>query len=226
MFIYLAIPFTLIIYFSSRRLYQFKPWAIFNPVLVSIAALIALLYFAKIDFFVYEQGTYPLHILLEPAIVALAIPLYSQLSIIKPKFKKILIACLSSVFIAFFSAFYIMPLLGADLTTAASFAGQSVTTPIAVEISRSLNGVIALTATMVIFAGIIGASIGISFLKLVGVKNKLAIGLAIGSASHALGTAKMVDVDPESGAMSSVALIVCAILSALIMPVLYFVFIQ
>ena len=226
MFVYFAIPLTLAIYFSSRRLYHFKPWPLFNPVLVSIAALMALLYFAQIDFSEYEQGTYLLHTLLEPAIVALAIPLYSQLSIIRPKFKKIFIACLSSVFIAFFSAFYIMPLMGADLMTAASFAGQSVTTPIAVEISRSLNGIIALTATMVIFAGIIGASIGLSFLRLVGVTNKLAVGLAIGSASHALGTAKMVEIDAESGAMSSVALIVCAILSALVMPVLYLIFIK
>jgi putative effector of murein hydrolase len=114
-----------------------------------------------------------------------------------------------------------MPLLGADPITAASFAGQSVTTPIAMEISKNLNGIVSLTAAMVIFAGIIGASIGLPFLKLCRVKNKQAIGVAIGCASHALGTAKVLEENEESGAFSSIALILCAILSALIMPVLY-----
>ncbi|WP_354624770.1 LrgB family protein [Psychromonas sp. MME2] len=221
MFFYLALPLTLLVFFACRHLHAKRAWPIFNPVLLSIASLIAIHYLFALDFRDYERGAYPLTALLEPAVVALALPLYLQLHLIKAKLKGILLACLLSVVSAFCCAFYIMPLLGADLVTSASVAAQSVTTPIAMEISRSLGGIISLTAAMVIFAGIIGASVGLGFLSLVGVHDKQAQGVAIGCASHALGTAKVLEVDQVSGAFSSVALILCAILSALLMPVFY-----
>ena len=89
------------------------------------------------------------------------------------------------------------------------------------EISANLNGIVSLTAAMVIFAGIIGASIGLPFLKFCRIKHPQAIGVAIGCASHAIGTSKALEESEEVGAFSSIALIVCAILSALVMPILY-----
>lgn len=221
MFIYIAAPLTLLFFFLAKKLYSMKPAALLNPVLVTIFSLIAVLIVFNIPFADYKQGTSIITALLEPAIVALAVPLYLQLKVIRSRLKFILLSCLLSVFVAFTCAFYVMPLLGADLITAASFAGQSVTTPIAMEISANLHGIVSLTAAMVIFAGIIGASIGLPFLKLCKVHNHQAIGVAIGCASHALGTAKILEENEESGAFSSIALILCAILSALIMPVLY-----
>lgn len=221
MFFYIATPLTLLLFFAAKKLYTIKPAALLNPVLVTIFSLISILLLFEVPFSEYEQGSSIITMLLEPAIVALAVPLYLQLKVIKSQLTLILLSCLLAVCIAFCCAFFIMPLLGADLITAASFAGQSVTTPIAMEISKNLNGIISLTAAMVIFAGIIGASIGLPFLKLCRVKNKQAIGVAIGCASHALGTAKVLEDNEESGAFSSIALILCAILSALIMPVLY-----
>ncbi len=221
MFLYLALPLTILVFFACKYLYSVKPWAILNPVLLSILFLILLHYLLGLDYSQYQKGAYPLTALLEPAVVALALPLYLQLHLIKEKLNSILLACLLSVLVAFCCAFYVMPLLGADLITSASLAAQSVTTPIAMEISKSLQGIVSLTAAMVIFAGIIGASVGLGFLKLVGVKNRQAQGIAIGCASHALGTAKVLEVDTVAGAFSSVALILCAILSALLMPLLY-----
>jgi len=221
MFVYLAAPVTLLLFFLAKRLYRAKPLALFNPVLLAIFSIIGLLLIFDIPFADYQQGTGIITALLEPAIVALAVPLYLQLKVIRSRLKLILASCLLSVFVAFACAFYVMPLFGADLTTSASFAGQSVTTPIAMEISAHLNGIVSLTAAMVIFAGIIGASIGIPFLTLCKVTNHQAVGVAIGCASHALGTAKILEENEASGAFSSIALIVCAILSALIMPILY-----
>jgi predicted murein hydrolase (TIGR00659 family) len=221
MFIYLAAPLTILLFFLSKKLYRLKPSALTNPVLMTIAGLIAILVIFNVPFAEYKVGTSMITALLEPAIVALAVPLYLQLKVIRSRLKFILLSCLLSVFVAFFCAFYVMPLLGADEVTAASFAGQSVTTPIAMEISANLHGIVSLTAAMVIFAGIIGASIGLPFLKLCKVKNHQAVGVAIGCASHALGTAKVLEENEESGAFSSIALIICAILSALIMPFLY-----
>ncbi|RBW41332.1 LrgB family protein [Psychromonas sp. B3M02] len=221
MFIYIATPLTLLFFFLAKKLYSMAPNPLFNPVLVTIFSLIAILLLFAIPYQDYQQGTGVITALLEPAIVALAVPLYLQLKVIKARLKYILLSCLLSVFVAFFCAFYVMPLLGADALTAASFAGQSVTTPIAMEISKNLQGIVSLTAAMVIFAGIIGASIGLPFLRLTKVKDPQAVGVAIGCASHALGTAKVLEENEESGAFSSIALILCAILSALIMPVLY-----
>jgi len=221
MFVYLATPLTLLLFFAAKKLHTIKPIAVFNPVLVTIFSLIVILLLLDVPFSDYQQGSSMITVLLEPAIVALAVPLYLQLKIIKAQLKIILLSCLLAVCIAFSCAFFIMPLLGADPITAASFAGQSVTTPIAMEISKNLNGIVSLTAAMVIFAGIIGASIGLPFLALCRVKNKQAIGVAIGCASHALGTAKVLEDNEESGAFSSIALILCAVLSALIMPALY-----
>ena len=221
MFIYMAAPVTLLFFLSFKKLYQLKPMALLNPVLITIFSLIITLLIFEIPYVEYEKGTFLITALLEPAIVALAVPLYLQLKVIRARIKLILISCFLAVFVAFFSAFYIMPLLGADLITAASFAGQSVTTPIAMGISANLNGIISLTAAMVIFAGIIGASIGLPFLALCKIKNPQAIGVAIGCASHAIGTSKALEVSEESGAFASIALIICAILSALIMPILY-----
>ena len=221
MFIYLALPLTLIIFFSCKYLYSRKPSPFLNPFLVSVIVLMALIFIFNLNFEQYESGTRILTILLEPAVVALAIPLFLQIHLIKKKLKIILISCLTSVCIAFFVAFYILPLLGADLVTSASLAAQSITTPIAVEVSRTLGGIISFTVAMVVFAGLLGATVGRSFLNKVGVKDKQAIGIAIGCASHVLGTAKLLETSEEEGAFSSVALILCAIFSALLMPVFY-----
>ncbi|MCG6199931.1 LrgB family protein [Psychromonas antarctica] len=221
MFFYLALPLTIAVFFVCKYLYSVKPWAILNPVLLSILFLILIHYLFGLDYSQYQKGTYPLTALLEPAVVALAVPLYLQLHLLKSKLNSIVLACLLSVVTAFSCAFYIMPLFGADLITSASFAPQSVTTPIAMAISESMGGIVSLTASMVIFAGIIGSSVGLGFLNRVGVKDRQAQGVAIGCASHALGTAKVLEVDSIAGAFSSVALILSAILSALLMPLFY-----
>jgi predicted murein hydrolase (TIGR00659 family) len=221
MFFYFALPLTLVIFFLSKALFRRKPWPIFHPFLVSMIVLILLHLVFNLDFEQYESGTKILTLLLEPAVVALAIPLFLQVHLIKQKFNIILISCLLSVCIAFSVAFYILPLLGAESIISASLASQSITTAIAVEVSRSLGGILSLTAVMVTFAGLLGATIGRTFLHRVGVKDKQSVGIAIGCASHVLGTAKLLEDCQEEGAFSSLALIVCAIFSALLMPVFY-----
>ncbi len=126
-----------------------------------------------------------------------------------------------AVFIGFIFAFYLLPLLGSGAELSGTLAPQSITTPIAVQVSQSLHGIVSLTAAIVVFVGLLGATFGFSLLKLVGVKNKQAVGLAIGCASHVLGTAKALENDQEIGAFSSLALIVCAILTAILMPILF-----
>lgn len=221
MFFYLALPLTLAIFFLCKRLYAFKPWPILQPFLVSVTLLIILHLVLDLDYTQYKSGTLVLTKLLEPAVVALAIPLFLQLHLIKKKLGFIVISCFVAVSIAFSVAFFILPLLGADSVTSASLAPQSITTAIAIEVSKSLGGIVSLTAAMVLFAGLLGATVGRSFLHRVGVKDKQAVGIAVGCASHALGTAKLMENSQEEGAFSSLALIICAIFSALLMPIYY-----
>ncbi len=221
MLTYLALPLTLMVFFLSKVIYQRKPWALLHPFIISVIVLIILHLIFNLDYSQYQSGTKLLAMLLEPSVVVLAIPLFQQVHLIRHKLAIILISCLLSVCIAFLIAFYVLPILGADLVTSASLAGQSVTTAIAIEVSRTLGGILSLTAVMVIFVGIVGSTVGRLYLHAVGVKDKQAIGIAIGCASHALGTAKLLENCPEEGAFSSLALIVCAILSALLMPIFY-----
>lgn len=223
MFFYVALPLTLFVFFLSKALFSVKPWPILHPFLVSVIVLILLHLVFNLDFKQYESGTKILTLLLEPAVVALAIPLFQQVHLIKQKLAIILISCLLSVVIAFSVAFYILPLLGAKPIISASLASQSITTAIAVEVSRSLGGILSLTSVMVTFAGLLGAIIGRVFLQRVGVNDKQAVGIAIGCASHVLGTAKLLEDCQEEGGFSSLALIVCAILSALLMPIFYMI---
>jgi predicted murein hydrolase (TIGR00659 family) len=221
MIFYLGLPLTLVIFLLSKALYQRKSWPIFHPFLVSLTSLICIHLLFNLDYQQYASGTKILTILLEPAVVALAIPLFLQLHLIRQKMGIILISCLLSVCIAFFAAFYVLPFLGASPIISSSLAGQSITTAIAVEVTRSLGGIVSLTAVMVTFAGLVGATIGRLFLHRMGVKDKQSVGIAIGCASHVLGTAKLLEDSQEEGAFGSLALIVCAILSALLMPVFY-----
>ena len=142
MFLYFAAPLTVLLFFMSKKLYSIKPWPLFNPVLITIFSLISILVIFNLPYAEYQQGTRIITSLLEPAIVALALPLYLQLHLIKAQFKLILIACFIAVIVAFSCAFYLMPLMGADLMTSASIAAQSVTTPNAMEISKSINGIV------------------------------------------------------------------------------------
>ncbi|MEI6897731.1 MAG: LrgB family protein [Psychromonas sp.] len=224
MLFYLALPLTLIIFFLSKRLYAFKPWPILQPFLVSVSIIIILHLLLGLDYEQYESGTMVLTELLEPAVVALAIPLFLQLHLIKRKLFIILVSCLLSVCITFSVAFFILPLLGADMITSVSLSAQSITTAIAIEVSKSLGGIVSLTAAMVLFVGLLGATVGRTFLHRVGVNDKHAVGIAVGCTSHALGTAKLMENSQEEGAFSSLALILCAIFSAILIPIFYTLF--
>ncbi|AGH80736.1 LrgB family protein [Psychromonas sp. CNPT3] len=221
MWLYFALPVTIGVFFISKYIYALKPIALLHPFLLTVIFFILIHVLGDLSYGQYSQGTSILTQLLEPAVVALAVPLFSARHLIKEKFKIIMLSCLLAVLIGFIFAFYLLPLLGANAQLAATLAPQSITTPIAVQVSASLKGIVSLTAAIVVFVGLFGATFGLPLLQLAGVKNKQAKGIAIGCASHVLGTAKALEGDQEIGAFSSLALIVCAILTAIFMPILY-----
>jgi len=221
MIFWLAIPLTLALYFATRALYRRLPWPIINPVLVPTAVIIGLLLWLDLPLEQYERGSSPITMLLEPAVVALAIPLYQQIGQIRAQLKPILICCLISVLISVLMTFAIAALLPTDPKIVASIATRSITTPLAMSVSSSLGGIASIAAAIVVLVGIMGAVIGFPLLKLFGVTDPQAQGLAIGACSHAVGTSAAAERGTVQGAFSSLALVMCGILTAIVTPQLF-----
>lgn len=189
-----------------------------QPMLVSILVIIAILLWQDISFERYFSNSWLLNALLEPAVVALGFPLYQHLETITKQWKSIILVLFIGVFIAISSSFIITMLLIGDYTIAVALSLKSVTTPIAIAIAGQLDGNTAITAFAIILAGFFGALVGPPWLKFIKVKSPKAQGLAIGAASHAIGTATVSNISYEHAAYSSLALIVSAVITALISP--------
>ncbi|AWX15965.1 CidB/LrgB family autolysis modulator [Mergibacter septicus] len=194
---------------------------IFNSFVISLLLLIAFLLISGQPYADYYAGNQPLNLLLSPVVVALALPLYQQLPQIKHYWRLILLVIIVASVSAMISGTVLALCLGGDLEIMATMLPKSVTTPIAVEIANNVGGVPAVTAVLIVVAGLTGSILGYPILRLVGVKRSEAIGLAIGSASHALGTAVCMERDPKAGVYSSMALVLCGISSSLLAPLVF-----
>lgn len=219
--IWWSLPLTLLVFFGARRLASRIHMPLLNPLLVSMVVIIPLLLFTGIPYARYFAGSKILNDLLQPAVVALAFPLYEQLHQIRARWKSIITICFVGSVTAMVSGTAIALWMGATPDIAASILPKSVTTPIAMAVAQSINGIPAISAVCVIFVGILGAVFGHSLLKLLGITTKASRGLAMGTASHALGTARCAELDFQEGAFSSLALVICGIITSLIAPFLF-----
>lgn len=189
-----------------------------NPLLISIVIIIGILTAAGIDYETYQQGAKYLSYFLTPVTVCLAVPLYKQLQVLKENVVAVMISiflgCLShaGILIAIAALFHM------ENQLLFSLMPKSITTAIALGVTNELGGIQGVTVIGVMIAGISGAVVGPSILKAVGVKEPIAQGLALGSASHAIGTSKAVELGEIQAAMSSLAIVVTGILTVVIVP--------
>lgn len=182
--------------------------AIFNPFLVTMAIIIPALLLLKIDYAAYNEGTKFLNYLLTPTTVCLAVPLYQKLEILKRNWKAIFIGVVSGILANFTGVFVISLLFGLTHTQYVTMLPRSITAAIGMPLSEELGGVVSITVTMIMGAGIIGNALAAPILKLFRITDPVAKGVAIGCSSHILGTAKAMEIGETEGAMSSLALIV------------------
>ncbi len=191
-----------------------------NPMLLSIAIIVPIMLYNNVAFEYYYAHTTPLSSLLEPAVVALGFPLYQHLKTIKYHWQLILsiltFGVVLTIFISFLLTIYIISLP----EIAVSMSYKAVTTPIGIELTENSGGNSSITAFAIILAGLFGALLGPSWLNFINVKSAKAHGLAIGAASHALGTATISRTSYEHGAYGSLALIVSAFITAVIGPLI------
>jgi predicted murein hydrolase (TIGR00659 family) len=211
---------TLFSFYFFGLLYKKYSYFFFNPLITSITFIIILLKLMNVDYQTYNEGGKMLSFLLGPSVVALGIPLYTQFSEIKKRGKSLLITIVSGSFVGIISAALSVRLMGASDTLTATMAPKSVTTPIAMSIAENIGGIPSLTAAMVVFTGITGAVAGPAFLRLIGVTSKTAFGLAMGSASHGIGTARAAEEGELEGAISGLAICLNGIATAIITPFL------
>ncbi|WP_342324416.1 CidB/LrgB family autolysis modulator [Kosakonia sp. BYX6] len=220
-YIWWSLPLTLAVFFGARKLAARFKSPLLNPLLVAMVVIIPILLVTGTPYDHYFQGSKILNDLLQPAVVALAFPLYEQLHQIRARWKSIITICFIGSLVAMITGTLIALMMGATPQIAASILPKSVTTPIAMAVGGSIGGIPAISAVCVIFVGVLGAVFGHTLLNLMRIRTKSARGLAMGTASHALGTARCAELDYQEGAFSSLALVICGIITSLLAPFLF-----
>lgn len=192
---------------------------IFNPLLISIIFVIGALLLLDVDYESYNDGAKYISYLLTPATVCLAVPLYEQLSLLKKNWKAIIIGITSGVITSLTSVFLLALVFGLSHEEYVTLLPKSITTAIGMELSREMGGFVTISVAVIVVTGIFGNVIAELVCKLFRIKEPVAKGIAIGTASHAVGTAKAMEMGQEEGAMSSLAIAVSGILTAVIISV-------
>ena len=215
---YFMLALTFGVFYAAKTLQRRLGGVLFNPILIAIAIIIVFLLAMDIPYETYHEGAKLIEFWLKPAVVALGVPLYLQLSSIKRQFLPILASQTMGCVAGIVSVVAIAKMLGASNAVIMSLASKSVTTPIAMEVTQALGGIPSLTAAIVVITGLIGAIIGFKTLSVGHVHNPMALGLSMGAASHALGTSAAMDRDQFMGAYASLGLTLNGILTALLTP--------
>lgn len=197
--------------------------ALVNPVLIAVVLLVVFLLATGTDYGVYFQGAQFVHFLLGPATVALAIPIYRQFERVRRSWHAMLGSLIAGSVAAALSAVGMGWLLGATPPTLASLAPKSITTPVAMAVADQIGGLPSLASIFVIATGILGAMFGPMLLDLLGVRDAEARGVAIGTASHGIGAARALEESEAAGAFAGLAMGLNALLTALLLPLVWHV---
>ena len=207
--------------------YQFGLWcqrktrhALCNPLLIATILSIAVLAATGFDPKVYQTGTAGISWLLTPATVCLAVPLYEQLKVLKKHLPAILVGVVSGVVTSLLSILLLCKLFRLEDVVTISLLPKSITTAIALALTEQSGGISALTTFAIVVTGILGNLSGCALCKLLRITNPVAQGVGFGTASHVIGTSRAMEVDPLTGAVSSLSLAVAGILTAILFPVM------
>jgi len=216
-----ALTLTLTAYLAGQWLYQkLGRSSLLQPVVSGIVLVILVLWLTGVDYATYFAGAGIIHFLLGTATVALALPLYQHLGLIRRYLKPLLITLLCSGIIAAGSAVGLAWLAGGDGALLRTLAPKSITTPFAIPVSESIGGYPALTATVVIATGILVAALGTPLLRLLKVDHPAAQGCAFGMIGHGVGTARAFQINPETGAFAALSMGLMGLYTALSLSLL------
>ena len=187
--------------------------AIFSPLLISMALIIIFLLIFHVDYETYNEGAQYISYLMTPATVCLAIPLYEQWQLLKRHWRAVLLGILAGVFTSMGTVFVLSLLLGLSHQEYVTLLPKSITTAIGMGLSEELGGYVTITVAVIVVTGVLGNIMGEAICKIFRITDPIAKGLAFGASSHAIGTAKAMELGEVEGAMSSLAIAVTGLLT-------------
>ncbi|WHE86189.1 LrgB family protein [Lachnoanaerobaculum gingivalis] len=213
--IFFGVLLCLLSYQAGVFLRQKTKIAAFNPLLISIIIVIFVLVMFHIKFEDFYKGSKYISFLLTPATVALAIPLYSKLTLLKSNFKAIMSGLIAGVLTSLISIFIMSLLFGLSHENYVSMLPKSITTAIGIGVSEELGGVSTITTAVIIVTGVFGNVSADIVYKIFNITNPIAKGIGLGSSAHAIGTSKALEMGETEGAMSSLSIAVAGIITVI-----------
>ena len=194
--------------------------SIFNPILIGVIVVLAVLSLIGMDRKSYQEGMKFLSWLMTPATVCLAIPMYEQIQILRKNLKAILAGVAAGTVSCLTMLLVLMLVLKFDRNLAVSLLPKGITTAIGMPLAELYGGTPSIATMGIIFTGIFGNVLGLQFCKWFGITHEIAQGVAFGTGAHVIGTAKANELSPLAGAVSSLSLVVAGLMTALLFPVL------
>ncbi len=193
--------------------------ALLNPLLVSIVIIIGFLLITGVSYDSYAAGSQYVSYLLTPATICLALPLYQQWELLKRNYRAVVAGIVAGVLSSMTSILALSALLRFGHESYVTFLPKSITTAIGIGVSEELGGYVSVTVVVIVITGVLGNIFAEQALRIMRITEPIAKGIAIGSASHAVGTAKAMEMGPIEGAMSSLSIVVSGILTVIAAPI-------
>lgn len=189
-----------------------------NPLLVSILLVIGFLLLTGVSYNSYAAGSEIISYLLTPATICLAVPLYQEFNLLKKNWKAVVAGLVSGVLSSLVCILLMALLFKFDHNTYVTFLPKSITTAIGIGVAEEYGGYVSLAVIVIVITGVIGNVLAEAVLKLFRIEEPIAKGIAIGSSSHAVGTTKAMELGQIEGAMSSLSIVVCGLLTVILAP--------
>lgn len=211
--VFFGVFITLISYEIGSRLKSRWKVPIFNPLLIAIVLVILFLKILGMDYDTYYKGAEYISYLLTPATICLAVPLYEQMELLKKNYKAVFVGIISGVFTSLCSILLLAWIFQLDHASYVTLLPKSITTAIGMGVSEELGGYVPITVAVIIVTGVLGNMCAETVCKIFKIHDPIARGIAIGTSSHAIGTAKAMEMGEVEGAMSSLSIVVSGILT-------------
>ncbi|MBG9563965.1 LrgB family protein [Brevibacillus agri] len=211
----LGFLFTIALYLIAKRLYRYRPILLFSPLLFTPIVLVVLLLCTHLSYRDYNEGGKWLAYMLQPATIAFAVPLYKHYSLLKKHAAQIMISVVSGSALAVVSSAVLALLLHTDEQVLYSLLPRSITTPIAMNVSQMIGGVPSITAVLVLMTGLLGSIIGPYIISYLRISDDIARGVLLGTSAHGAGTSKAFEISPITGTVSSISMILAALVTQL-----------
>ena len=213
--VFFGVMISLITYEIGIQLKKKFHFAFFNPLLISIVLTILVLVACSVDYESYYEGARYLSYFLTPATVCLAIPLYEQLELLKQNWKAVMLGIVSGVLTSLVCVLALAVLFQLDHKMYITLLPKSITTAIGMSISEELGAYVTITVAIIVITGVIGNMMAETILKWFRIEEPIAKGIAIGTASHAMGTSKAIEIGEIEGAMSSLSIVVSGVITVI-----------